>query len=313
MENSVARKGFENLLPQYRIDGFNPNDVLTMIEDFDENGQPAEFLYMEFAAAERWFYTVFPNGRMDYDVIALNDKKIVVKGKIFRDINDAMPAVTSLVSRYYTEDAHGKYFEQNAVTAAYRKALEYLGFGTPPDAVKTENTFVRNKEDIPERGEQGVMIPRPLLPQVDEAPTATVSLEKEAVKEEPAKETAKKESKRGGRKAAKAPVETPAEKTEAQNGPAQVPVQPPVQAPAQAPASAPAQAAEKAPEQPSDKMPTFEEALNFRVPYGSLAGKTIEEAAKIKGDNFIRYHCDRAQKGSDFHKATTIYCEYRGC
>lgn len=301
MENSVARKGFENLLPQYRIDGFNPNDVLTMIEDVDENGQPAEFLYMEFAAAERWFYTVFPNGRMDYDVIALNDKKIVVKGKIFRDINDAMPAVTSLVSRYYTEDAHGKYFEQNAVTAAYRKALEYLGFGTPPDAVKTENTFVRNKEDIPERGEQGVMIPRPLLPQVDEAPTATVSPEKEAVKEEPAKETAKKESKRGGRKAAKAPVETPAEKTEAQNGPAQVPVQPPVQA------------AEKAPEQPSDKMPTFEEALNFRVPYGSLAGKTIEEAAKIKGDNFIRYHCDRAQKGSDFHKATTIYCEYRGC
>lgn len=42
MENSVARKGFENLLPQYRIDGFNPNDVLTMIEDVDENGQPAE-------------------------------------------------------------------------------------------------------------------------------------------------------------------------------------------------------------------------------------------------------------------------------
>ncbi len=197
MENSVARKGFENLLPQYRIDGFNPNDVLTMIEDVDENGQPAEFLYMEFAAAERWFYTVFPNGRMDYDVIALNDKKIVVKGKIFRDINDAMPAVTSLVSRYYTEDAHGKYFEQNAVTAAYRKALEYLGFGTPPDAVKTENTFVRNKEDIPERGEQGVMIPRPLLPQVDETPTVTASPEKEAVKEEPAKKKQRKRRPKG--------------------------------------------------------------------------------------------------------------------
>ena len=44
-----------------------------------------------------------------------------------------------------------------------------------------------------------------------------------------------------------------------------------------------------------------------------IKGKTIEEAAKIKGDNFIRYHCDRAPKGSDFHKATTIYCEYRGC
>lgn len=305
MENSVTRKGFENLLPQYRIGGFNPNDVLTMIQDVDDNGQPAEFLYMELAAAERWFYTVFPNGRMDYDIIALNDKKIVVKGKIFRNINDEMPAVTSLVSRYYTEDGHGKYFEQNAVTAAYRKALEYLGFGTPPDAVKTENTFVRNKEDIPERGEAGVMIPRPLLPQVDETPAVTASPKNT----EPAKETAKKGAQKGSRKAIKASVEATAEKTEAQNEPIQVLVQPPVQTPAQAPA----QPAEKASEQPSDKMPTFEEALKVRIPYGILVGKTIEEAAKTKGDDFIRYHCDHAQKGSDFHKATSIYCEYRGC
>ena len=292
MENNTARKGFENLLPQYRIDGFNPNDVLTMIEDVDENGQPAEFLYMEFAAAERWFYTVFPNGRMDYDIIALNDKKVVVKGKIFRDINDAMPAVTSLVSRYYTEDAHGKYFEQNAVTAAYRKALEYLGFGTPPDAVKTENTLVRSKEDVPERGEPGVMIPRPMLPQMDEAaPVAALPAEEEN-KEPAAQDTAKKPARRTSRKA---PAD--AEPGKASSASVQTPEQP----------------AEKEPALPSNKMPTFEEALNFRVPYGSLGGKTIEEAAKIKGDNFIRYHCDRAKKDSDFYKAASIYCEYRGC
>ena len=292
MENNTARKGFENLLPQYRINGFNPNDVLTMIEDVDENGQPAEFLYMEFAAAERWFYTVFPNGRMDYDIIALNDKKVVVKGKIFRDINDAMPAVTSLVSRYYTEDAHGKYFEQNAVTAAYRKALEYLGFGTPPDAVKTENTLVRSKEDVPERGEPGVMIPRPMLPQMDEAaPVAALPAEEEN-KEPAAQDTAKKPARRTSRKA---PADAEPEK--ASSASVQTPEQP----------------VEKEPALPSNKMPTFEEALNFRVPYGSLAGKTIEEAAKIKGDNFIRYHCDRAKKDSDFYKAASIYCEYRGC
>lgn len=292
MENNTARKGFENLLPQYRINGFNPNDVLTMIEDVDENGQPAEFLYMEFAAAERWFYTVFPNGRMDYDIIALNDKKVVVKGKIFRDINDAMPAVTSLVSRYYTEDAHGKYFEQNAVTAAYRKALEYLGFGTPPDAVKTENTLVRSKEDVPERGEPGVMIPRPMLPQMDEAaPVAALPAEEEN-KKPAAQDTAKKPVRRTSRKA---PAD--AEPGKASSASVQTPEQP----------------VEKEPALPSNKMPTFEEALNFRVPYGSLAGKTIEEAAKIKGDNFIRYHCDRAKKDSDFYKAASIYCEYRGC
>lgn len=55
MEMNEERKGFETLLPQNRVENFNPNDVLTLVEDVDENGQPAEFLYMEFAASSRWF------------------------------------------------------------------------------------------------------------------------------------------------------------------------------------------------------------------------------------------------------------------
>lgn len=296
METNNKRKGFENLLPQYNVEGFNPNDVLTLIEDIDENGQPAEFLYMEFVAALRWFYTVFPTGRMDYDIITFNDKKIVVKGKIFRDINDAMPAATALVSRYYTEDAHGKYFEQNAVTAAYRKALEYLGFGTPPDAVKTENTLVRSKDDIPERGEPGVMIPRPILPVTDtDMPVTQPEVEKE-----PKKKTCKT--------AKAAPVSAPVQAAVQEK--IEVSTSAPAPTPVQAPTPASAQKAETKPE---NWMPTFEEALKCIVPYGSLAGKTIEEAAKIKGDEFIRYHCDRAQKDTEFYKATSIYCQYRGC
>ena len=76
MEMNEERKGFETLLPQNRVENFNPNDVLTLVEDVDENGQPAEFLYMEFAASSRWFYTVFPNGRMDYDRTVFKPRRI---------------------------------------------------------------------------------------------------------------------------------------------------------------------------------------------------------------------------------------------
>lgn len=305
MEMNEERKGFETLLPQNRVENFNPNDVLTLVEDVDENGQPAEFLYMEFAASSRWFYTVFPNGRMDYDIVNITDKKAVVRGKVFRDVNDPMPAATSLVSRYYTEDMYGKFYEQNAVTAAYRKALEYLGFGTPPNAVKTENTTIRKKEDIPERGEQGVMIPRPMLPKV-ESTEANVHTGEPKCKEANPEPVAKKRGRKPGQKATVSTKDTT--ESHSANTASLTPDTPKSEV---LPASKADAATE--PKQPSSKMPTIEEALKCLVPYGSLAGKTIEEAAQLKGNDFIRYHCDRARKDSDFYKATTIFCEYRGC
>lgn len=59
---------------------------------------------------------------------------------------------------------NGKYFEQNAVTAAFRKALGYLGFGTPIDAHEVDGIYIVYDEDIPEMTDMGVLISKPKMP-----------------------------------------------------------------------------------------------------------------------------------------------------
>lgn len=307
MEMNAKRPGFENLMPQYRVSGFDPNEVLTVVEDVDDFGQPVETLYMELCASSRWFFTVFPNGAMNHVINSITDKKATVTASIYRDINDVRPAATATTTRYYEEnDIHGRFYEQNAVTAAYRKALEYLGFGTPPDAVKTSSAIMRNQEDIPERGEPGVKVQNTSESQVAET---APSKEPATVPQQQAPQGDDRQQKHGRKPKV---TENAAPETET----AQQTVQSTQQATSQkAPQQNSAQTTKSSTQGDgqTDRMPTIEEALQFRVPYGSLAGKTIEEAAKLKGNEFIRFHCDKARKGSDFQRAAAIFCEYRGC
>lgn len=308
MEMNAKRPGFENLMPQYRVEGFDPNEVLAVVEEVDDFGQPVETLYMELCASSRWFFTVFPNGAMNHVINSITDKKATVTASIYRDINDARPAATATTTRYYEEnDIHGRFYEQNAVTAAYRKALEYLGFGTPPDAVKTSSAVSRNQEDIPERGEPGVKVQgQPESQAAEMAP----SEEATAAPQQEAQQVESQQPKKRGRKPKAAENAAPEVETVQQTvQPTQKVASQP--APQQNPAPTTKSSAQE--EGQADKMPTIEEALQFRMPYGSLAGKTIEEAAKIKGNEFIRFHCDKARKGSDFQRAAAIFCEYRGC
>lgn len=57
---------FDSLLPQYRVDGFNPNAALTKVVDIDENGQPMESLFMRYLPALEWFLTVYPDGCLNH-------------------------------------------------------------------------------------------------------------------------------------------------------------------------------------------------------------------------------------------------------
>lgn len=294
------------LLPQYRVDGFDPNDVLVKIEDTDENGQTVEFLYMDHAAASQWFYTVFPNGAINHKLEVLNDRKATVTAFVYRDANDAHPAATGLATRYFSEDIHGRNYEQNAVTAAIRKALGYLGFGTPLDAHVTEKTRVRKREDVPERSEPGVPVLRPALPKLNEELPFPEETKKEAsapANQAPANKPEAQEAeapapkKRGRKPANAAPAPTPD----------------PVKAPpaeTEAAAEPKAEATPKAETKAAGPL-SLEAAASFRFPYGSCAGMTIDEAAKLKGNDFIRYHCERAV--GDFKNALSTYCEYKGC
>ena len=53
--------------------------------------------YEDAASLNRWFITSFPMGRIDLQLVEINlDKGIVVfKGSVYRDSNDANPAVTN--------------------------------------------------------------------------------------------------------------------------------------------------------------------------------------------------------------------------
>ena len=151
----------KNLLPQYEIEAFDPNESLTVVQKIDEQGQVKETLFMRFQESLAWFLTVYPEGCLTHVFNKLDERKATVTASVYRSANDARAAATATCTRYYDESINGPYYEQNAVTAAYRKALGYLGFGTPLDAHVCEGQKVASAVEVVEKSEAGVEIPVP--------------------------------------------------------------------------------------------------------------------------------------------------------
>lgn len=272
-------KDLSNLLPQYQVEGFNPNAALTKVVDTTQDGETQEALFMKFQPALCWFLTVFPDGCLNHQFVVLNDKKATVTANIYRNAVDTRPAATATCTRYYGEDTNGKYYEQNAVTAAYRKALGYLGFGTPLDAEEVEGIPVEMGNAIPERTDPGVILaPRPPVPQgLDNFSS----------------------------KAAKNIDNVPA--------PATVATPPEEKAPPQEESPKPVATEPKA---EVAKMPTtYEEAKSFVMPFGKSKGMTIEETAKVEGNSYISWFANRIKNqdpDSPLAKALQLYCSMNG-
>ena len=160
----------KKLLPQYEIEGFDPNESLTIVEEIGDDGQPKQTLFMRFQESLAWFLTIYPDGCLNHVFNNLNERKATVTASVYRHVNDARPAATATCTRFFDESINGPYYEQNAVTAAYRKALGYLGFGTPLDAHPTEGQKVASATDVIEKSEAGVeiVVPRPFIRNIDE-------------------------------------------------------------------------------------------------------------------------------------------------
>lgn len=346
-DQEKKENGLGELLPQYDIEGFDPNEALTCVVGTNNSGEEVKSLYMKYAPAMAWFLTVFPEGCLNHTFNILNNQKATVTASIFRHATDTRPAATATCTRYYDESENGRYYEQNAVTAAYRKALGYLGFGTPIDAHFVEGIPTEQNGSIPEMMDGGVLITPPAMP---------AGFDLTGNNEEKPAEPVKRRGRRKKNVDAATPVEKAesvaddviadqdeAKETTAAPAELDVPVandvsvndtQAALEDLARATESAVSEkkaaepVASQSPSAVTDTQPapveskaeehemTLEEATQTLVPRGEMRGRTIEEAAKLKGKEFIRWHYDKARMtapGSPFAKAAEIYCEFYGC
>ncbi len=268
--------GDGKLLPTYQLESLSINELLVKYERETENGTET-YLYLPAQAAMELFNTVFPKGCMNHTFNALTDKMATATASVYRDVADERPAATASVTRYYGEDMYGKDYAQNAVTAAYRKALGYLGFGTPLDAEEVDGIITKSLakgQTLPEQVDAGKILS-------EEMPTP-----------EPTVVPAKRKKKASELPPAFEPSEPG---TASQQTPEPEPAPEPMAEPTTEPAPIPEPAAEPAlepapePEPEEEVMPiTREEALKVVVPFGKSKGMTIEETIEKYGEDTVQ-------------------------
>ena len=86
--------------------------------------------YEDAASLNRWFITNYPLGRIDLQLVEINlDKGIVVfKGSVYRDSNDANPAVTNYAKGERDDyPAHmRKWYLEDTATSCIARCLTLL-------------------------------------------------------------------------------------------------------------------------------------------------------------------------------------------
>lgn len=321
METIISRT--EKLLPQYNVEGFDPNSVLTKVVEKDALGNESASLFMKYAPAMAWFLTVYPDGCFNHQFNVLNERKATVTASIYRNAQDTRPAMTATCTRYYGEDENGRYYEQNAVTAAYRKALGYLGFGTPLDAHEVEGIQTEMASSIPERTDKGVPITAtPAIPAgipgcLSEAESTKLqrkSVAKPAVNlDEVMVDSELASPKATNKDSLNQPSAVPEAKRNSVAEFAAKTSSDDAMTPA---ASVPAPAISVN----TEKIPTtLSEAMEIVCPYGKIKGMKLRDSIESLGDSangYIRYlydHMRHRAPNSPFIKAAEIYCEVNGC
>ena len=332
---------FSSLMPQRNVDGFDPMTALTKSEETNDNGQVVERYFLPTQVAMEWFLTVYPEGCFNHTV-QITDRKCIAHASIYRNVNDTRAAATATCTKMYDDTDAGKFYEQNAVTAAYRKALEYLGFGAPI-GVNAENDdgrigMVSDVNESTTTVIKPVSIPKNEMSSSVKAPDVDVSknLSKDETDDKSTKTT------RGrGRKTTKANADVSEKETSTVAPPTSVvncmvddePVDKEELADTQSNVSAvqvnPQQEdtvqpdvppeEEEEPELPDNegKMPkTLDEAKKVVITRGKLAGMTIEDAANEYGNDYIRHYYEylkRTEIGTILITALRVFCEFTGC
>lgn len=118
-----------NVIPAINtVDGFNPADfVRTTVGEEGEND-----LYLDVKYRLLWFRLHHPNGKIDPELIRVDEKNAIVCCRIYADKADPADQFIGKAysQRFSTEDRFGDRFLEIAETVAKGRALADAGYGT---------------------------------------------------------------------------------------------------------------------------------------------------------------------------------------
>lgn len=128
MNDAQYRKTL-NVIPAINtVDGFNPADfVRTTVGEEGEND-----LYLDVKYRLLWFRLHHPNGKIDPELIRVDEKNAIVCCRIYADKADPADQFIGKAysQRFSTEDRFGDRFLEIAETVAKGRALADAGYGT---------------------------------------------------------------------------------------------------------------------------------------------------------------------------------------
>ena len=110
------------------VDNFNPADFTRQLPN--EDGTMS--LYLDVKYRLLWFRLHRPNGKIDSEIISVDDKSAVVCCKLYEDRSDAPEqyVAKSCAQRFVSQERFGDRYLETAETASMGRVLAAAGYGT---------------------------------------------------------------------------------------------------------------------------------------------------------------------------------------
>ena len=136
------------------VDGFSPAEFTR--ERPSDDGTTS--LYMDVKFRLLWFRLHRPNGKVEPELVSVDDKSAVVCCKIFNDRSDASDqfVAKSYAQRFRSDEKFGDRFLEVAETAAVGRALASAGYGTQFCGAQDmlSGDMVDSPVDLPDQGDE---------------------------------------------------------------------------------------------------------------------------------------------------------------
>lgn len=110
------------------VDGFNPGEFTRELPN--EDGTTS--LYLDVKYRLLWFRLHRPNGKINSEIVHVDDKSAIISCKLYADKTDAEDQyiARSCAQRFLTQEKYGDRYLEIAETAAIGRVLAAAGYGT---------------------------------------------------------------------------------------------------------------------------------------------------------------------------------------